>query len=132
MPQKDPDEYKKYQKEYREKNKEKQKEYHKKYREKNKEKIAERMKEYSREYHKVYSKTPEGKKSHRITNWKVRGIIHDNFDELYERYLNTEFCELCNIKLTEDKSSTKRCLDHDHNTGEVRNILCCSCNIKRG
>jgi len=119
-----------YHRQYREKNKEKFAEYNRKYgkeyREKNKEKIAERMKEYKQ--------TPAGIKKQRIANWKFNGVIHDNFDVLYERYLNTEFCELCNIKLTEDKVNTKttRCLDHDHNTGEVRNIVCNSCNIKRG
>jgi len=100
---------------------EKRKEYHREYRKKNKEKIAE------------YDQTPARKKSHRIYYWKRRGVICDDWDVLYERYLNTEFCELCNIKLTEDKVNTKttRCLDHDHNTGEFRNVVCWLCNIKR-
>lgn len=102
--------------------KEYMKEYNKQYREKNKQK------------HKEYNKTPDRKKSYRIHNWKSRGVIHQNFDELYEKYINTEYCELCNIKLTIDKNTTKttRCLDHDHETGEVRNIICNSCNRKRG
>ena len=102
-------------------NYEKRKEYHRQYREKNKEKRKE------------YYQTPAGKKSRRISDWKRYNIKHDNYDELYERYLNTEFCELCNIKLTEDKVKTKttRCLDHCHETGEFRNIVCHSCNIKR-
>ena len=119
----------KYAQEYRENNKEKITEYRKEYKQKNKEKIA----KYSREYQKEYNQTPAGIKSYRIRNWKKYGIMNDNYDELYVRYLNTEFCELCNIKLTEDKVMTKttRCLDHDHETGEVRNIVCHSCNIKR-
>jgi len=120
MPYKDPAS----QKEYREKNKERIKEYQKEYNEKNKEKI--------REYNKVYNQSPTRKKSFRIGQWKRYGVIHDDFDELYEKYINTEFCELCNCKLTEDKTSTKttRCLDHCHETGEFRNVLCWDCNIR--
>ena len=115
---------------------EERREYNRKYRKKNREKLKEYDKkryEERKEYMREYKQSPAGKKSHRIGNWKFIGVIHDNYDELYERYLNTEFCELCNIKLTEDKVNTKttRCLDHDHNTGEVRNVVCWLCNVKR-
>ena len=62
------------------------------------------------------------------------GLIHNDYDELYEKYINTEYCELCNVNLTEDKRTTKttRCLDHDHQTGLLRNIVCHCCNVKRG
>ena len=91
-------------------------------------------KEKNKEYHKEYSQTPAGKKTMRICDWKRHGVIHHNFDELYEKFIQTELCELCNVKLTEDKTTTKttRCLDHCHSTGEFRNVLCNSCNVKRG
>ena len=103
---------------------EKEKAYKKKYREDHKEELKAQQK--------IYQQSPAGKKSNRIRNWKCSGIICDDFDTLYERYLNTELCELCDVELTEDKRNTKttRCLDHCHETREVRNIVCNSCNAK--
>jgi DNA repair exonuclease SbcCD ATPase subunit len=137
MPYKDPEKRKEYDKQYREKNKEKIKEYQKEYNQ------TENRKQYEKEYRennkdkikeckKQYYQTEQGKKSKRISNWKISGVIHQNFDELYEKYINTEHCELCSVELTEGKrTNTTRVLDHEHQTGEFRNILCHSCNRKR-
>ena len=112
-----------------EKRREYQKEYMKEYYQKNKEKL----KEYSKEFSKEHNQTEQGKKSQRIRKWKQRGLIHDNYDELYEYYLNTTHCEKCNIELTYDKQNTPttKCMDHSHISGHFRNILCHSCNNKR-
>tara|TARA_R110000851_G_C12908074_1_gene548935 strand:+ start:296 stop:820 length:525 start_codon:yes stop_codon:yes gene_type:complete len=107
-------------KEYNEKTKEKKKEYTKQYREKNKDKILE------------YQQTPAFKKSYRISKWRRSGVIHHNFDELYEKFIQTEKCELCNVQLTVDKKTTQttRVLDHCHSSGLFRNVVCHSCNCK--
>ena len=115
---------------------EKQRERNNKYYQKNKEKVKLRAREYyqtNKEKSLLHKKTPSGRKVSRISDWRRNGVIHDNFDELYEIYLNTKNCELCNVELTIDYPTTKttRCLDHDHETGLFRNILCNSCNVKR-
>ena len=84
------------------------------------------------EYQKMWQHTPDGIKSRRISHWKNRGIVSDDFDAVYERYITTMNCEACGVGLTTDKQSTptRRCLDHDHTTGEIRAVLCHSCNLK--
>ena len=111
------DKIKEYKKEYRDKNREYYKEYDKVYQEKNKEK--------RKEYNKEYRQTETFKKSTTIGKWKRRGLIHEDYNALYEKYINTTCCDVCN---KEFKNRRDRCLDHDHITGEFRQILCRACN----
>tara|TARA_R110001599_G_scaffold81062_1_gene218876 strand:- start:191 stop:649 length:459 start_codon:yes stop_codon:yes gene_type:complete len=150
-----PEERKEYNKEWRENNKEKIEEYKKKwsennkeeikenkkkYYENNKEKIIEQQKEYQKinkekiqEYKKKYKQTPLAIKNNRITNWKQKGVKFDDWEALYKHYMSTEICDNCEIELVEGQfGGNKRCLDHDHATGAFRNILCNTCNIRRG
>jgi hypothetical protein len=68
-------------------------------------------------------------KKNTICNWKQSGVIHDNFDELYDLYISTFNCQ--NEKCAKPFKNTRdRCLDHDHEIGEFRLIVCQKCNIK--
>ena len=124
------EEQKQKKREWYEKNKQRLLEKQKEYYENNKEKIKQYKKEYAKsesgkETIKNYFKSPQGRKSKLIGEWKYSGVIHDNFDELYEKYIRTTNCEVCN----KDLSTTKKCLDHDHDTGKFRYVLCNGCNI---
>jgi len=117
--------YKEYQKEYREKNKEKTKEYNRKYSETNKEKNKEKNKQYQQKYR----KTPSGEKAFRKGSWKYIGLDMDNFEEVYQRYLDTTNCDKCNVLLTNgEHCKTTKCMDHCHYTNKFRRVLCLSCN----
>ena len=148
--------YKEYNKKWREANIEKKKEYKKKYRKENKDKIR----EYNKKYHlaniekerlrgkKYYEENTEKiklksknyrkenpekvHKSYTISQWKKQGVKHDDYKSLYNKCMNTEYCECCGCKLTTDKvmTLTTRCLDHCHITGLFRRVLCNGCNLK--
>ena len=69
-------------------------------------------------------------KTSKRRDWKKRGmkIDEDDFDYVYNTYIHATNCDLCNKLFLNTKD---RQLDHDHNTGEVRNIVCQKCNRRR-
>jgi len=121
------------------------------YRQNNKEKIKQKQKEYqqtiskekrkqyyqnSKQYRKQYNQSYKGKKYKKISHWKSRGIITDDYDALYYHYLNTAYCDACRVELTYDRytTATTKVVDHDHKITDApnfRNILCHICNCKR-
>ena len=130
---------------YREKHKEAIAELNKEWREKNKEKIAEYNEEYMKEYYeknkekilekqREYFETENGKKSkrsHTIRCWKKRGLIVDDYNIIYDRWLISEKCEMCDKEYKMTKGGyLNKCMEHNHTTGEFRSICCNSCNTK--
>ena len=69
-------------------------------------------------------------KKHRLYDWKRSGIKIHNNDEVFNRYVNTNYCDFCNVELEEGNRKTNRkCLEHDHTSGYVRGISCNKCNF---
>lgn len=87
--------------------------------------------EHFLQYKKDYLKTEIGHKSCKIKNWKAFGIkLRDgeDWESIYYYVESLDNCEECDNLF---KSSRDRHLDHDHKTGYIRDIVCCSCNQKR-
>ena len=102
--------YKCYRKEY-------MKEYNKNYKLKHNEKLKLQRAEYD--------KTEIGRKNKLKAKWKNRNVKWDCFETIWERYYNATNCEWCNKSFTDNK----KCLEHNHFSGEIRGLVCNSCNM---
>ena len=115
---------------YYEANKEYYKQKNAEYRELHKDKLM----AYSREYHKTYR--VDHHDTMMIAQWKNKGIVlqeDEDWDSVYMTWRLTNNCEACDCVLTDGLYlKTKRCLDHSHETGFIRGIICHQCNIIAG
>jgi len=69
-------------------------------------------------------------KSDTIYQWKKSGLIETDemILEIYEGSIRASNCELCGNAF---KSLRDRCMDHCHETGKFRNIVCNKCNLQK-
>ena len=138
MPSKTIEEKREYRRAWDAKNKDKIKGYKEKYYYANIEKCKEQnaiWHSQNREKHnenmKKYYKTENGRKKYRIQAWKKSGVKHDNFETLHTIFMDTKYCEKCHVELIAGGGfGAHKHLDHCHETGNFRNILCGGCNIK--
>ena len=85
----------------------------------------------TKEKQKEYRQTETGKMFSTISDWKRNGLLMDNPEDyltIYYHWLCSTNCEKCPKEFDNTKHNDKH-MDHNHNTGEYRNILCHSCNV---
>ena len=67
-----------------------------------------------------------------ICRWRIQqGLVlreGETYKDIYSFVMNTDFCNLCNVKFNNEIYSQKRCMDHCHKTGYFRQVLCHKCN----
>lgn len=84
----------------------------------NKEKYKQRAKKYA--------KTDKGKKTMTIAYWKYRGLICENYDQVYQLWLDSTHCDKCGCQYTD---KIPKDMEHCHTTGRFRAIVCHKCNM---
>ena len=95
-------------------------------------KCLEKHKAYMRQWREENSE--KNHRSHTISEWKRNGVIHDDYNALYDQYMATTNCADCGVVLGKkgDGSGTFKSLDHCHETGAFRAVVCTGCNRRRG
>jgi len=63
----------------------------------------------------------------KVHNVKLRD--NESWDDLYNKWDEASNCNVCKIELVRGNSRNGKCLDHDHETGYYRQILCRGCNV---
>ena len=126
-----PELFNEWSKKYRLANPEKDRKRHQKYNKENAEKIAARLKIYrdrdlkkfSERSRKYYINNPEKERAKRLRKY---GLTPENYETMF--LSQNGLCAIC-----ESSNNGKRLhVDHDHETGKVRQLLCNSCNIGLG
>ena len=80
-------------------------------------------------------KTPEGFKKYKRSRWKQQGLNMDTFENVFERFQNTNNCEVCNYKLETNVGDGKvniasKCMNLCKETNECNKIVCLECNSR--
>ena len=98
------------------------KDYQDKYRTENKEAIKDKKR--------AYNKTDRGRYMTKLRNLRVFKLTEDIYRAMVEDQRNC--CAICGVFFTSEDSKTAPHIDHDHDTGTVRALLCRDCNVGIG
>lgn len=87
---------------------------------------TERAKAYRRKYQVKHSE--RAKRNDRIKQLKKYGLTLESYDSLHK--MQEGRCALCKRHETEvSKRGYRLSVDHCHETGKVRGLVCCRCNL---
>ena len=75
-------------------------------------------------------KDPEKyKKNQVICRWRRKGLLVEDYNIIYDKWINTNKCDYCNIELQNgQKGLNKKCMEHNHQNHQFRSICCRNCN----
>ena len=88
---------------------------------------------HSREAREKYKDSPKHDRSRRSSKLKDKyGITLDDYDRMFAA--QNGVCAVCNKPESRTYSGVpmRLCVDHNHTTGEVRDLLCTKCNFAIG
>ena len=66
-----------------------------------------------------------------IKNWIKRGLLlreGESYKGIYSFVRSIDNCQLCSVKFNDKVRCEWRCMDHSHQTGFFRQVLCNKCN----
>lgn len=120
-------------KRFRERHPEKVKETQKKWREKNKDKLKEKNKitnsNRDKDKHNEYMKEWRKKKPYNSKNADLKKCYGITIDDYNKKLEHQDYkCAICNMP----QGKRALAVDHNHSTGQVRDLLCHKCNTSIG
>lgn len=109
---------------WRKANKDRIKEYNQQWRSENKEHVQ----QYAKAYGAEYQKRDETQQATWVRNlWRNYRMTPECFNRLWAEQDGK--CLVCEVSLEpRGRTSNAACVDHNHDTGEVRGLLCRGCN----
>ena len=72
----------------------------------------------------------DNKRSKRKNIKQKYNITLEDYDKIFEKQSGK--CKICGTKKIGYKNRGRFCVDHDHETGKIRGLLCVNCNLLLG